>query len=507
MRAGKTKTKMPNESDFTLQALRRRGPAARTQSAPSQRPHVVILGAGPAGVGAAYQLARRGFARVTVLEQKETVGGNAGSFKLDGLYCDYGSHRLHPACDPDILRELRDLLGDDLLLRPRHGRIRLRGRWIHFPLKPVDLLLRLPKAFALGVALDMAAKLLPRRRDIQETFASVLERGLGRTICRDFYFPYARKLWGVAPQDLAVTTAKRRVSGNSITKMIRKVFSQIPGLKSPYAGQFFYPRRGYGQISQALAEAAQTNKAEFVFGARVMAIERDGNRVKAVRYQRNGQEHTIPTTHIWSTLPISLLARCLKPEAPAEVLEAASSMTFRGMILIYLVLEQNQFTEYDAHYFPEEAIPISRLSEPKNYSASVEPRGRTLLCAELPADPDSREWGMSDEELGRSLCGWLEQAGLPVRAPVRQVAVRRLRHAYPVYRRDYEQHFSKIDQWLSGLDGLLTFGRQGLFAHDNTHHALYMAYAAVECFNADGAFDGERWSTFRRVFETHVVED
>ncbi|MCK5642498.1 MAG: FAD-dependent oxidoreductase, partial [Gammaproteobacteria bacterium] len=107
------------------------------------KPHVVILGAGPAGLGAAFQLTRGALAQVTVLERNSYVGGNAGSFELAGLRVDYGSHRLHPACDPEVLQDIRALLGDDLLDRPRHGRIRLRGRWLHFPLKPLDLALRL----------------------------------------------------------------------------------------------------------------------------------------------------------------------------------------------------------------------------------------------------------------------------------------------------------------------------------------------------------------------------
>jgi protoporphyrinogen oxidase len=468
---------------------------------------VVILGAGPAGVGAAFQLTRCGVARPIVLEQRETVGGNAGSFQLDGIWVDYGSHRLHPACDPEILQGLRELLGDDLLDRPRHGRIRLGGRWIHFPLKPADLIFHLPKRFSAGIGADMIRKILPRRKRVPETFASVLESALGGTICREFYFPYARKLWGLAPEELSLTQARRRVSANSLGKMFRKIAAAIPGLKPPGAGRFFYPRQGYGQISQSLYEAAAAGGADFRFGAKVTAIEREGNCVTAVRYERNGEEQRIPTTQVWSTLPISLLARSVRPELSAQVLEAAGNITFRGMILIYLVLEQDQFTEYDAHYFPEKAVPISRFSEPKNYSAATEPRGRTVLCAELPADPEGPEWAMSDEELGRSLARWLSQVGLPITVPVRHVLTRRLRQAYPVYKIGYEDHLKVLDQNLAELRGLLTFGRQGLFAHDNTHHALYMAYAAVDCLKSDGSFDSELWREYREVFETHVVED
>jgi protoporphyrinogen oxidase len=473
----------------------------------SDLPHVVILGAGPAGVGAAFQLRRTGNARATVLEQANNVGGIAGSFQLDGVFCDHGSHRLHPAVDPAILRDLESLLGEDLRLRVRHGRIRMQGRWIHFPLKPMDLLLRLPKRFAFGVGVDLVRKIVPPGTHGPETFASVLEQGLGRTVCREFYFPYARKLWGIAPEELAPTTAKRRVSGSSLGKMFRKVLSQVPGLKPPRAGKFFYPRRGYGQLSECLAEAAQRAGAEILFGARVTSIERQGNRITAVRYTKEGKEHVLPTEHVWSTLPVTLLVRLMRPEAPPEVLEAANSLCYRGMVLVYLVLEQDQFGRSDAYYFPEKSMPVSRMSEPKNFFGSQEPRGTTVLCAELPCDPGEPYWELSDKQLGQKVCEWLAEVGLPVRAPVRRVYTRRVRQAYPVYRKGYEEHLEPVDRWLDGLDGLLHYGRQALFAHDNTHHALYMAYAAVDCLAADGTFDEERWQGFRRIFETHVVED
>lgn len=481
----------------------------RTESSvnhPSNLPHVVILGAGPAGVGAAYELTRNGRARVTVLEQRDTVGGNAGSFQLDGVWVDYGSHRLHPACDPDILRNLRELMGEDLLDRPRHGRIRLENRWIHFPLKPGDLLLRMPKRFAFGVAFDMMHKngMSAQQR---ESFASVLEHSLGRTICRGFYFPYARKLWGLPPEQLAATQARRRVSGNSVGKILRKVANAVPGLKRPGAGRFFYPRRGYGQITERLREAAEQAGAQFIMGAKVTRVEYDSGRIAGVSYEAQGGSQTIAAGNIWSTLPISLLLRSLRPSPPTETLDAAGRIRFRGMILIYLTLEQDRFTEYDAHYFPEDTIPISRLSEPKNYSASREPRGKTVLCAELPADPASDYWQMSDVQLGESLRMWLEGAGLPVRARVLRVTTRRLGQAYPIYARGYENDFAIADRWLDQIDGLLTFGRQGLFVHDNTHHALYMAKAAAHCLRSDGSFDHTRWADYRKIFETHVVED
>jgi len=472
----------------------------------ADRPHVVILGAGPAGVGGAFALRRADTARVTVVEAQRAVGGNAGSFEWQGQRLDYGSHRLHPATEPAILADIRAMLGADLLDRPRHGRIRLRGKWIHFPLKPVDLLVRLDKGFALGTLGDMAATTF-RRRDEGHTFASVLLANLGRTICDDFYFPYARKIWGRAPEELSGIQARRRVSAGSFGKLLRKVLSQVPGLKPPLAGRFFYPRRGYGQISEAYAAAATRAGAELLLGWKAVAVERGAGGRWTVTIAREGESRRLDADHLWSTIPISLLARLMKPAAPDAVLRAAGQIEYRAMLLVYLQLDTDRFTPFDAHYLPGADLAITRLSEPKIYADAAAPAGRTILCAELPASPGDGRWELDDAALGALVAADIRRAGLPLAAEPPAVHVRRLRQAYPIYLVGYEQPFGVLDAWAESLPGLLTYGRQGLFAHDNTHHALAMAYGAADCLSPSGGFDLAKWGRYRKVFATHVVED
>ena len=471
----------------------------------ADRPRIVVLGAGPAGVGAAYRLRETDRADVVVLESRDDVGGNAGSFELHGQPVDYGSHRLHPACDPAILADIESLLGESLLTRPRHGRIRLRGKWVHFPLKPVDLVLRLDRGFALKAVRDAVTRSLPGGRDAGDTFASVLRAALGPAICDDFYFPYARKIWGRDPGELSAIQARRRVATNSFGKLFRKVLGQLPGVKPVGFSHFHYPRDGYGAISRAYADAAVQTGADLRLERRVTGVERrDGGwRVMA---ESSGGAESHDADLVWSTIPITGLARMIAPPPPAAVLDAAAGIRYRQMLLVYLTLDRERYTEFDAHYFPALDVAITRLSEPKNYAAVGVPAGRTTLCAELPCSLDDEVWDLPDEELGRRVATDLETVGLPSPDPLIGVHVRRLKFAYPIYEIGYEEHFAALDAWATGLDGVLTFGRQGLFAHDNTHHALAMAYAAVECLGARG-FDDACWAGYRRVFATHVVED
>ncbi len=471
-------------------------------------PRVLILGGGPAGVGAARELARRKLGHALLLEAGAHYGGNAGSFEFGGQWLDYGSHRLHPATDPAIFADIRALLGADLKDRPRHGRIRLLGKWIHFPLKPHDLLLRLDKRFALGTLRDMVAKKLPGRAPDGDSFESVIRANLGSTIAEEFYLPYAVKLWGRDPKELSGVQARKRVAAGSFGKLVRKVLNAVPGFKAPGAGRFFYPVRGFGQVSEAYAADAQRLGADMRLGWRMTRVEPPASESAPWRVHASGGERSevLEADYLWSTIPVTALARAMAQGVPQDVLEAAGRVTYRSMILIYLQLPVEQFTEYDAHYFPGANTRITRLSEPKNYSDLGGPKGTTILCAELPCALGDEVWSLDDAALGRLLAEDLAGCGLPLPAAPLATFTRRLPAAYPIYLTGYEEPLGRLERWVESVPRLLSYGRQGLFQHDNTHHALAMAYGAVDCMRS-GRFDVAHWSELRELYAKHVVED
>lgn len=210
---------------------------------------IAVVGAGPAGLLAAWHAARQGH-EVVVLEAASTVGGLAGSFEVAGQRVDHGSHRLHPSTDPELLGELRRLLGGDLQVRQRKGRIAMAGRLLGFPLRTTDLLRSLPRQLAVRMAMDAA--IAPLRRPRSDTYTEVVRAGLGPAVERTFYGPYARKLWGVDGSELAGEVARRRIAASSPLGVARKLVRAA----DPAQRTFLYPRRGFGQLSEALAEAA-----------------------------------------------------------------------------------------------------------------------------------------------------------------------------------------------------------------------------------------------------------
>jgi protoporphyrinogen oxidase len=456
---------------------------------------LLVLGGGPAGVGAAFRAARDGH-RVTLLERAPRLGGAAASHTVAGHRVDLGSHRLHASIDPGILDELRALLGDDLQERVRNGRIRLEGRWIGFPLRPLDLVRHMPPGMTLGALRDMATA--RRRAPRRDTFDEVLRAALGPTICDRFYLPYARKIWGVDPSELSGEQARRRVAARSPGGLARRLVARGAAGKRT----FLSPARGYGQITEALADAARAHGARIETGAEVTAVAlgTGGARVTLA----DGRELSAP--RVWSTIPLTALAAMARPAPPDDVRAAAGALRFRAMLLVYLVLDTPRFTPFDAHYLPDGDTPLTRVSEPKNYRDGDDPAATTVLCAEIPCDPGDALWTASDADLGRIAADGLVACGLP-RPPVVAVEVARLPQAYPVLREGFAVHLERLDAWADAQPSLLTLGRQGLFVHDNAHHALAMAWAAADCLRPDGGFDDAAWAAARARFATHVVED
>ncbi|MGH4022438.1 MAG: protoporphyrinogen/coproporphyrinogen oxidase [Pseudonocardiaceae bacterium] len=457
---------------------------------------LVVLGAGPAGLAAAWRAARSGLSTI-VLERAGAVGGMAASFTVAGVRVDHGSHRLHPSTAPHVLADLATLLGDDLQLRRRNGRLRIAGSWVSFPLRPAELARALPPAMIARLVGE--AVTAPLRRGEPVSYADALRRGLGPTLYEALYAPYARKLWGLPGDAIDAEQARVRVTADTPWKIAARMLRRNSG----QGRVFHYPRRGFGQIADALADAADLAGTEIRLGVTVDRIDAGDGGVTV----HTGDGTTISAGQLFTTAPLPALARLVRPAPPPDAVASAATLRFRSMVLVYLVHSgARPWTAFDAHYLPGPGTPVTRISEPANYrDSAADPASTTVLCAEIPCAMGDAWWTASDAELADAVCATLRELGLP---PLRLsgVEVRRLRHVYPVYEIGYAEHLRRLDEWAAALPRVTTFGRLGLFAHDNTHHALAMAYDAVDALRG-GSVDPARWAAARRRFADHVVED
>ncbi|OPX31575.1 MAG: hypothetical protein B1H09_02620 [Gemmatimonadaceae bacterium 4484_173] len=464
---------------------------------------VTILGAGPAGLWAALSLLEKHVEiEVTVLEKEGSPGGITGSFRYRDLVFDYGSHRLHPATSSSLMGRISDLLGDDLLKRPRNGRIWLEKRFISFPLKPVDLIFHLPFSFSFGVVLDSLTSVFSDRSE-GVSFEDTLRSGLGKTISTRFYFPYAEKLWGLSPSELSPVQAKKRIASSSIGKMMKKVLSSVRG-SSVSSGYFYYPVNGFGQIASRAADSIVDLGGKIMLDTEVVSVIPPSGKHHGTVVTAGGDR--IETDFLFSTIPISDFMRFLDPVPPPSVVEAAGRLLFRSMVFCFVEVRKTQYTSYDAHYFPGLDTCFSRLSEPRNYSSTDEPHGRTGLCFEIPCTEGDGVWSLDDDGILKLVLDDLAKTDLP-EPEVASFVVKRKRNIYPVYDHAFSLNLGTVEEFLKEYSRMVSFGRQGLFVHDNTHHTMEMGVAAADCLSADLRWNAEKWADYRELFSSHVVVD
>ncbi|MET0325250.1 MAG: FAD-dependent oxidoreductase [Ilumatobacteraceae bacterium] len=465
---------------------------------------VLVVGGGPCGLAAALGAARRGRS-VRLLEGSPHLGGMAASFEVAGQRVDHGSHRLHPSATPPVRALLDELLGPDLQERRRNGRLHLprrrvsraspraseRGVWVDFPLRAPDLVRSVPIGTGARIAADLVTG--PLRHAGDDSYAEFVRAGLGPTALATFHGPMAAKLWGRDPAQLSAELARRRIAVNGGGRLLRRIARG----SRPSGRTFLYPRLGYGEVVDRLADAAatagveislSTAVAELTAGAPPRATLTDGGRVEAGRV-------------LW-TAPLEALAAVVPDPRSAPPPE------HRGLVLTYLALDEDRYSEVDAHYVPDAAVAFARLSEPKNYRTGPDPAGRTVLCAEIPATAGDTTWSMGDADLGDLVLDGMRRIGL--RLPtVAAVAVRRQARVYPVLTVGADARRAVL-AWSDTLDGVTVLGRQGLHVADNLHHVLDMALAAAGCLGGGGDGDGwdtARWATERQRFEAFVVDD
>ena len=229
--------------------------------------------------------------------------------------------------------------------------------------------------------------------------------------------------------------------------------------------------------------------------------------ITSVSVIKQGEEHDkLSADFVFSTIPVTRTVTLLSPGENSPVQTAASSLTYRNMVFVYIVMDCEQWQPIDAHYFPEEEYVFSRISEGKNYNGASTPKDKTIICCEIPCQSGDKIWVADDEQLKHIVLEDMEKAAIPARNFVR-VFSKRQANVYPVYTIGYPSKLKIIEHYLAQMRGLISLGRQGFFTHDNIHHTMMMADRAVQCFAETGQWNAAKWDAFCDEFSSYVVED
>ncbi len=441
--------------------------------------HVAVIGAGPAGLAAAYELSKRGI-RVTVYESSDAVGGMAKSIRLWNQIVDLGPHRFF-SNDPRINALWLEVVGRDYRMVERLTRIFYKRRFFDYPLRAGNALSRL------GVfeACRCVASYFARRSGAAEatTFEEWVTSRFGRRLFEIFFKSYSEKLWGIPCTELDADFAAQRIKKLSLSEAIKAAV--LPSNRKKHktlVDEFAYPTLGSGLPYERMAAAVVANGGEVHLSHRIQGLRREGDRITGI-VDRTGA--FVACDHVISTMPLTQLVAAVG--APDDVLREASALRFRNTLLVYLKVEGTNPFPDQWIYVHSTDLRTGRITNFRNWAPSLHgEETATIVCLEYwcyDADP---EWAEDDAVLIERATRELRQTGL---APAHEITagfVYRVPKCYPVYQVGYKAHVARIETYLRGVEGLTAIGRYGAFKYNNQDHSLLMGLLAAENL-AEGA--------------------
>lgn len=451
---------------------------------------IVVLGAGPAGLAAAWELAEAGVP-VEVIDKEPVVGGMSSSFERAGCILDYGTHGFHRSSleNQPVVDRMVELMGPDFMQLRRRAAIHFLGKYFNYPLRPKDIFFGLNPFTSALCFVDFLATRLMRRFGMgkpESNFEDWVKNRFGRRLYDIYFGPYTEKVWGIPPSRLALSWASQRIPSMSLWAVLRKALLGKVRLEesdehshSPYRETFYYTNKGaklmWDKVADRIAECGGTIR----LNTEAIGLNCDRGMIRSINVTHSGKGSRLYCDWIVSTIPVTNMVEMFHPPAEVELLEKVRRLKFRAMTLLYIVARKEQVSPYQWIYYSSDDIFFNRLSEFRNLTPAVVPQGKTVLCLETSCFKGDDVWNASEDDVYEQCMRTLESLDLVKKDEVETYFLVRLPYAYPVADLEYEENFPHIMKRLERYPNLLSVGRQGSFAYLNMDQSMEDGFRAA----------------------------
>lgn len=439
-------------------------------------PPVVVIGAGPAGLSAAYELARRSI-QPTVLEKADRVGGLARTEVYEGYRFDIGGHRFYSRIE-EIEQLWQRMLGDDLLQVPRLSRIYYQGKFFNYPLDLFNTLFNLGPVESLKIlASYLKAQVWPYPEEAN--FEQWVINRFGRRLYTAFFKTYTEKVWGIPCHKIQADWAAQRIMDLSLTSAVVNALFGTNGAKT-LIDEFHYPAQGPGMMWERFKEVVEDQGGRVYLDSEVVRLNCSQHCIETVTVQRGDEATEVAGEQFISSMALTELIARLNPPPPAEVRKATRQLSYRAFIIVGLIVDSPALFPDNWIYVHSPAVNVGRIQNFKNWSADMVPDPeKTSLGMEFFCDIGDETWTKSDPALVALAIHELGKLGLADASDVKDGVVIRQPRAYPVYNADYREHLEVIRQFLTTIRNLQTIGRNGMHRYNNQDHSMLTGLLAA----------------------------
>jgi protoporphyrinogen oxidase len=438
---------------------------------------VVIVGAGPAGLAAGYELINRNI-RPLILERDRIVGGIARTESYRDFYFDIGGHRFFSKN-----REINDLweevLGDDFLRVDRLSRIYYQGKYFNYPLRPANALFNLGPLESLLIFFSYCRKRLSPSAE-ENSFEEWVINRFGERLYNTFFKTYTEKVWGIPCSEIRADWAAQRIKGLSLMVAVSNALFGGQQTKS-LIEQFSYPKLGPGMMWNGFMDRIIAGSGEVRLNSEVSAVLHDSSKITGIEYRSNGSTMHVTPEHCISSVPIPKLVKLFEPKPPAEVIEAAGRLSYRAFIIVVLIVDDPELFPDQWLYVHSPDVQVGRIQNFKNWSRSMVPdQSKTSIGMEYFCNEKDQTWNMQDSELVAMARREMATLGLGDKDQIVDSYVVRQPNAYPVYDSAYKQSLQVLRRYLGNFSNLQTIGRSGMHRYNNMDHSMQTGILAAK---------------------------
>ncbi|MBF2001223.1 MAG: NAD(P)/FAD-dependent oxidoreductase [Synechococcales cyanobacterium M58_A2018_015] len=443
---------------------------------------VVIIGAGPAGLTAGYELAKHGVQSV-VLEKDNKVGGISRTETYKGYRFDIGGHRFFTKVG-EVQQIWQEILGDEFIKVPRLSRIYYKGKFYNYPLSLFNTLMNLGVVSSAMILLSyLKAKLKAKLKltPKPETFEEWVTDRFGERLYRTFFKTYTEKVWGIPCSKIRADWAAQRIQGMSLKRAVVNALFGSQNAKS-LIKEFDYPLLGPGMMWERCQEILERLGSPVQLNTSVVRLKRNGNHIESITVQQGDQTYELTGDHFISSMPVTALVHRMDPPPPAPVLEAARGLKYRDFLIVALVVSREHLFPDNWLYIHSPEFKVGRIQNFKNWSMAMVPDpSKTCLGMEYFCSEGDALWDMSDADLIQLATQEAINLGLGVQpGDVEDGVVIRQYKAYPVYDGEYRKHLQVLQEYLETFDNLQTVGRNGMHRYNNQDHSMLTALLAAK---------------------------
>jgi protoporphyrinogen oxidase len=442
---------------------------------------VVVIGAGPAGLTAAYKLGERGHT-CTVFEADDVVGGISRTVERDGWRFDIGGHRFFTKV-AEVEDFWHEILPDgEFLMRPRMSRIYYNNKFFDYPLKASNALGNLGIIEALRCLLSyLWARVRPPKD--QSNFEGWVAARFGWRLYRIFFKTYTEKVWGVPATEIQADWAAQRIKNLSLWKAVMNAVLPKRNQKdiTSLIEEFQYPKYGPGMMWEVCRDKVEAQGSKVVMETRITSIRHRGGQATSVVVEAEGGQTEHACSHVISSMPISALILAMDPPASPEVQAAAKGLAYRDFLTIALVVPESAGFPDNWIYVHSPEVRLGRIQNFGSWSPYLVKEGRTCLGLEYFVFEGDDLWSADDADLVELGKGELEKIGLVKATDVEAGYVVRMPKAYPVYDETYKTNVDTIRAWIdANVPNVYPTGRNGMHRYNNQDHSMYTAMLSVE---------------------------